>query len=398
MAALGQLGNGRLRLCGLKRLVSVARAAKGVLLEDVRGRGTRRRLSPPHRVREASILLGFGMGSSLLVGAGKIWNPKFDLRQKSFYSTEASPDEVEVRDNFLNDPRISGEIYSVHIVKLCKDGNLSSIPELLVTLHEKGVFLDLKTYNLLLAAASEKGEINMSCQVFKHLVGSHEYLSSASYLALAKAFLKTSDCTKLLKFIKEVVELTLHRSSIILNRIILSFAESRQIDKALFVFNHMNGLKCKPDLFTCNTILDMLGRAGSVDEMLYEFAAMKEASIAPDILSYNTLLNSLRKAGRFDMCEAILKEMEGSSVEPDLLTYTALIETFGRSGNIDQSLRLFSEMKLRQIRPSLYIYRSLINNLKKMGKVDLAMTLAEEMESSISELAGPQDFKPKKRR
>lgn len=314
------------------------------------------------------------------------------------YSTEVSPDDKEVTDDFSNDPTISQDTYVSQIFKLCEDGNLSSVSKLLETLHSKGIFLGLDAYNLLLAAASKKNDINLSGQVFKHLVASHEHLSSASYLDLAKTFHKTSDCTKLLRLVKEVSELTFPRSVTIINRIILSFSESRQIDKALLIFNNMKILECKPDLVTFNTILDMLGRAGRVDEMFHKFATMKEEGIVPDIISYNTILNSLRKIGRFDMFEALLKEMERSGVQADLLTYTALIEAFGRSGNVEQSLRLFSEMKLKQIRPSVYIYRSLVSNLKKMGKVELAMTLLEEMQSSNSELAGPGDFKPRKRR
>lgn len=80
-----------------------------------------------------------------------------------------------------------------------------------------------------------------------------------------------------------------------------------------------------------------------------------------------------------------------------MLTYTALIESFGRSGNIEESIRLFNELKMRRIRPSIYIYRSLVSQLKKMGKVDLALKYLEEMNSRHSDLAGPNDFKRKKR-
>jgi pentatricopeptide repeat protein len=70
-----------------------------------------------------------------------------------------------------------------------------------------------------------------------------------------------------------------------------------------------------------------------------------------------------------------------------------MIWSFGQSGNIEESLRLFNEMKTKQIRPSIYIYRSLIASLKKMGKIELAMTFLEEMNASMSNLAGPKDFK-----
>ncbi|KAL3754570.1 hypothetical protein ACJRO7_001764 [Eucalyptus globulus] len=324
--------------------------------------------------------------------------------KKSLYTTQASPDDEEVVDHFLctvladieNNPASSWEACFTYIDKLCKSGNFSSALRLLKCLHDKGIFLGQNAYNSLLTMATEGNEVDFSSYIFKHLLVSRESLSSAAYLSIAKVF-KQSECSHLLRFVKDISELTSPKSTPVLNRIIYSFAECGQIDKALLIFDQLESLTCKQDLITYNTVLDVLGRVGRLNEMLHEFAAMKEASIIPDVVTYNTLLNSLRKVGRLDMCSSIWKEMKDSGVQPDLLTYTALIECFGRSGNVHQSLSLFHEMKLKQIRPSIHIYRSLISNLKKMGKVEVAMAISEEMNSSLSELAGPKDFKRNKR-
>ena len=108
------------------------------------------------------------------------------------------------------------------------------------------------------------------------------------------------------------------RSATVVNRIILAFAECGQIDNALLIFDHLKSLKCKPDLFTYNTVLGILGRVGCADEMLHEFAFMKEANVVLDIVSYNTLINSLRKLGKLDLCLVFLKEMEERGFKPDL--------------------------------------------------------------------------------
>lgn len=316
-------------------------------------------------------------------------------------TTHASLDEEHMVFNELfavirNAPRSAPKICAAYVDKLCRMGNLSTAGRLLKFLQDKHVSVGSNAYNLLLVAASEKNDIDLISQVFRDAVVSPGSLSSTSYLNLAKAFRKATDCGLLLRLIKDVLEMTFP-SMTVLNRIIFAFAECRQIDQALLIFGHIKSLECKPDLITFNIILDMLGCTGRVDDMLHEFASMKEAGISPDVISYNTLLNSLRKVGRIDMCAVYFKEMVNNGIVPDLLTYTAMIESSGRSGNIEESLRLFGEMKARQIRPSIYIYRSLINNLKKMGKLDMAMTLLEEMNSCISDLAGPRDFKRNQR-
>lgn len=247
----------------------------------------------------------------------------------------------------------------------------------------------------LLAAASEKSDFDLSAQVFKDLLVSHRILSSTSYLNLARSFSKETDSLKLINLIKEASEIAYPSGTTVVNRIILAFADSGQIQNALLIFDQMKA----PDLITYNTVLDILGKHGRVNEMHQKFNDMKrETGICPDFVTYNTVINSFRKVGNLEMCLVFVKEMCERGIKPDLLTFTALIEAFGRSGNTDEAVELFAEMKRRKIRPSVQIYRSMIGNLKKMGKVGLAMEFAEEMKSSLLNLAGPGDFKPKLRR
>ncbi|GMG98626.1 hypothetical protein Nepgr_000466 [Nepenthes gracilis] len=335
-----------------------------------------------------------------------IW-PFFAIVSKSIGSfksiaTQSSCDEVEVTDEFLNQilTAIKSSTYSDkeicdNIDKLCRAGSVSSIAKLLQLSHDEHIFLSDKAYNILLVAASEKNDIELSLQIFKYILVSSESLGSQSYLNLAKAFANTSDCIPLLTFVSEVPELAFPRRAVVMNRILYAFAECGLTNKALMIYNHMKSLKFKLDLFTYNTILGILGRAGHMDDMLREFTSMKEAKISPDLISYNTLISNLRKLGRLDLCLVYMREMRGCGFQPDLRTYTALIESFGRSGNIEESLRLLDEMKQRHIQPSIYVYRSLINNSKKIGKLEIAASLMEEMTSSISDLVGPKDFKRK---
>ncbi|XP_057956005.1 pentatricopeptide repeat-containing protein At1g11900 [Malania oleifera] len=345
--------------------------------------------------------------TSIPVRASGIWQ-FFGIFSESIENyrteaTQASSDDGELTDEVLNqilsaiknDPISGREISDTSIAKFCRAGNLSAAARLLQSLRDIQIFLSPNTYSLLLAAAGEGSNIDLASQVFKDSLVSGESLTSSTYLNLAKAFTKTDDCILLLRFVRDVSDLTFPRSTIIVNRIIYAFAKSGQIDKALLIFDHIKSLKCKPDLITYNTVLGIWGHAGRVDEMLDEFASMKHANIIPDIITYNTLINSLRKLGKLDLSLVLFKEMAECGIEPDLRTYTALIDNFGRVGNIEESLRLFDEMKRRRIRPSIYVYRSLINNSKKVGKLQLAATLLNEMNSCLSDLVGPADFKRK---
>lgn len=325
--------------------------------------------------------------------------------QVASLSTQASSSEKEVVDEVLSqilsaieiNPSSSKVICTFHIEKLCKAKKLSCASRLQQSLHNNHIFLSPHAYNLLLEAAGEENDVDLLLQVFKDALFSGVLMNSTSFINLAKGFTKITDSVLLLRFVRELSELTFPRSATVLNRIIAAFAACGEVDKALVLYNHIKTLKCKPNLVTYNTVLGILGRTGRIDEMLQEFGFMIEAKIVPDIITYNTLLNNLQKVGRLDLCLELWKEMNERGIQADLRTYTAMIEGFGRSGKIEQSLRLFHEMKFKQIRPSIYIYRSLVNYLKKMGKLELAITLAEEMNARLPELVSPEDFKKKDR-
>ncbi|KAJ6841803.1 SPX domain-containing membrane protein-like [Iris pallida] len=289
------------------------------------------------------------------------------------------------------------EMCNIYIENLVRSGNLTDSVYLLGYLHSREIHLDLITYNILLNAASEANSFDIFAEIFKKLLLSSMPPDFTSYVNAAKAFHKMSDTNQLLKFIRDVSEITTDREPTVMNRIIFITAKSGQLDKSLLLFTELKNLKARMDTVTFNTVLLMLGRAGIVDQMLSEFRLMKDLGHSPDIITYNTLINCLRRLGRFDMCKDFAKEMVERGINFDLRTYTALIDAFGRAGHVNDAMRIFSEMRKSQC-PSVYVYRAMISNLRKAGKFELALNLLEDMNSNTVKLIGPEEFKRKKKR
>lgn len=284
------------------------------------------------------------------------------------------------------------DMCSVYIERLVRSGILADAVYLIGYLHDRQIRLGLDTYNILLHAAAEAKEFYIFSEIFKKLLLYELHPDFTSYIHIAKAIHHLSDSGLLLKFIREIAVITIHREPIVMNRIIYVTAKSGQLDKSLLIFEELKNSKVKVDTVTFNTVLVMLGRAGRFNQMLYEFKVMQDFGLTPNLVTYNTLINCLRRLSRLDMCKSFAKEMVESGIELDLRTYTALIDAFGRGGHVNDAMRLFDEMK-RSLRPSVYVYRAMISNLRKAGKFELAMNLLEEMNSSTSELLGPEDFK-----
>ncbi|KAL6610393.1 hypothetical protein ACP70R_040362 [Stipagrostis hirtigluma subsp. patula] len=283
---------------------------------------------------------------------------------------------------------------TAHVEKLCRSGNVPDAVRVLQHLRDEQVHVGLHTFNMLLQHTAEANNFILFSKVFRYLLLSKLAPDLTSYMNVAKALQKLDDCELILKFVREILEITHDREPTVMNRIIFATAKYGHVDKSLIVFEELKKDRSKLDVVTYNTILDMLGKAGRVDQMLHEVRLMEEHGHLPDIVTYNTVINCLRRLGKLDQCKVFAGEMSERGITPDLRTYTALIDSFGRAGHIADALEMFDQMK-NSHKPSIYVYRALISNLKKAGRFELAQKLSEEMNSSASDLLGPEEFKQK---
>ncbi|CAL9782789.1 unnamed protein product [Musa acuminata subsp. burmannicoides] len=288
------------------------------------------------------------------------------------------------------------EICTIYIEKLCRSGNLSDAAYLLRHLHSRDINVCLNTYNSLLTAIVESNNFSLFSEVFKSLLISNLPPDITSYNKVAEAFQKVADSDLVVNFVKDVCDITFGKDPTVINRIIFVAAKFGQIDKSLMIFKMLKNLDSKVDTVTFNTVLAILGKAGRINEMMAEFMVMKDLGHIPDMITYSTLINCLRRLGRLDLCKTIANEMLEHGFEMDLLTSTAIVDVYGRAGHVEDALGTFEEMKKSQ-HPSVYAYRSVISDLKRAGKFELALRLSAEMNSSTTKLAGPEDFKQKRK-
>ena len=239
----------------------------------------------------------------------------------------------------------------------------------------------IQEFNRFLAASAEREDCNLCFETFKDLLLSSARPDSLSYAFLEKSLKKVTNSSLILKFSKEVMEITEDREPTVINKILFILGKIGHWKAALQVFEDMKNNCRKMDPVTFNTVLSILGKHGEIDRMISEFDSMKELGYAPDYVTYNTLINSLKRFGRVDLCSMYLKEMVSREIKPDLLTYTAVMDSLGRTGHVGDAVGILEEMKAMHIHPSIYVFRGLVGNYKKVGTSEMAETLQEEIKS-----------------
>lgn len=213
-------------------------------------------------------------------------------------ATEANFTEHESTNEALQqillaevDPVSTKENCAIFIEKLCRLKDLPHAAHLLKCLRDKQIYLRSDVYDVVLASAAEENNFELSSSVFMDLLRTTKSQRSMYYLPIARAYRKVKDSDPLLKFIREVSEITFPRNTTVINKIIVGFAVYGKTEEALLIFEHMKNFKCKPDTVSFNIILDILGKAGRVEQMLSVFSSMKLSDCDPDIVTYNTLIN-----------------------------------------------------------------------------------------------------------
>ncbi|CAL4894107.1 unnamed protein product [Urochloa decumbens] len=375
-------------------------AATTTSARSVAGRPPSLRRAPATNIRKGCLMRAFLHEDPHTAGT----NSRMTVRYLQWCGSDNDDNNDEAIEAFKRDCSTADNISSsdatastAYIEKLSRSGSLADAVRVLRHLHDEQIHVGLDTFNVLLQQAAEANGFALFAKIFRYLLLSKLAPDSTSYMNVAKALQKLDGCELMLKFVREILEITQDRDPTVMNRVIFAMAKYGDIDKSLIIFEELKKDGTSLDVVTFNTILDMLGKAGRVDQMLHEVKLMEELGHYPDIVTYNTIINCSRRLGRFDLCRRFAREMLERGVNPDLRTYTALIDSFGRAGHITEALEMFDKMKMSH-KPSVYVYRALISDVKKAGRFELAQKLSEEMNSSASDLLGPEDFKQKERR
>ncbi|KAH7862192.1 hypothetical protein Vadar_001267 [Vaccinium darrowii] len=199
---------------------------------------------------------------------------------------------------------------------------------------------------------------------------------------------------------------------------------------AIQIFKKMKRLRLKPNLLTCNTLLNSLVKYPSSNRVLLckdIFNDVIRLGVKPNTNMFNILMNGycmenkfkealelLSQMGNLGEAFKMMNEMGGKGLKMDKVTlnsflhtlccerkveeayellssvskrgyiadevsYGTLIMGYFKDENVDKAMKLWDEMKAKAIIPSLVTYNSLIGGLCKSGKMEQAITKLNEL-------------------
>jgi pentatricopeptide repeat protein len=171
-------------------------------------------------------------------------------------------------------------------------------------------------------------------------------------------------------------------NTVIYSTILKGFANARETDRVMALYEEMKAHHIQPNTITYNTILNAFAQGGAMHRVSALLEDMKAVvpPVEPDIVTYSTLVKGFCNSGNLDRALCIFKDMqdEGKHV-PDEVMYNSLLDGCSKEHKLDDALNLFSEMKKNGIAPSNYTLSIMVKLLGRCRRLKQAVSLVDEV-------------------
>uniref|UniRef100_A0A7S1JBE8 PROP1-like PPR domain-containing protein n=1 Tax=Eutreptiella gymnastica TaxID=73025 RepID=A0A7S1JBE8_9EUGL len=197
-------------------------------------------------------------------------------------------------------------------------------------MKERGIPLDLNTYNLLLDVVADTGD-DSPFRVYEDMK--------------EEAAREDSD-----------VAPDLNTYSILIR----ACERSGAYDKAFQLFHEMKTeFGIQPDVAVYNTLIGFCAAVRDERTASEVFEEMKEKGIWPNVHTYNTLMNVFSEAP-YEVIQQMFDDMPAKGIDPNLRTFNTIMKACQRCNDSDRAFKFFVRLKGQGIKPNVVTYNILI--------------------------------------
>jgi len=142
----------------------------------------------------------------------------------------------------------------------------------------------------------------------------------------------------------------------------------------------------KPDIYTYTTLIKglksditNLKNFEKIMEIYYSIKLGKIDGIKLDEFLINSVLDACVKFNKISEAESIFKEMKELEISASVITYSIILKGHANHGKLEEATELFNKMKLNNIKPNEVIYDCLLNCAIKLQRIDIMKSIYENM-------------------
>ncbi|KAL0915210.1 hypothetical protein M5K25_015611 [Dendrobium thyrsiflorum] len=155
----------------------------------------------------------------------------------------------------------------------------------------------------------------------------------------------------------------------------------KTIHEAENLLNDMRSRGIEPDVTSYSIIIHVCSRAHKPELSVCMFRSMKEKGICPTVATYTSVIKCLASCGRLEEAEELLNEMMTNGVCPSPATYNCFFKEYRGRKDISNAMKLYKKMKEMGslVVLDMHTYNILIGMFSKLSQTELIMELWHDM-------------------
>merc|ERR1719456_285153 len=192
----------------------------------------------------------------------------------------------------------------------------------------------------------------------------------------------TADAWKLVQDIRAEESTRPMVNTVIYSTILKGFANSKETDKVMALYEEMKANEIPPNTITYNTVLNAFAQGAAMDRVPALLEDMKRAvpPAEPDIVTYSTIVKGFCNSGSLDLALDILKDMQtDGKFTPDEVMYNSLLDGCAKEHRPNEALKLLEDMKKCGVHPSNYTLSIFVKLLGRCRRLNQAFSIIEDI-------------------
>jgi pentatricopeptide repeat protein len=171
-------------------------------------------------------------------------------------------------------------------------------------------------------------------------------------------------------------------NTVIYSSILKGFANAKETEQVLALYEEMKDHQIQPNTITFNTILNAFAQGGAMNRVPALLEDMKVAvpPVEPDIVTYSTIVKGFCNSGHLDRAFKVLKDMKASGkYAPDEVMYNSLLSGCAKEHRPDEALQIISDMKKSGVAPSNYTLSMLVKLMGRCKRLNQAFGMLDDI-------------------
>jgi len=251
-------------------------------------------------------------------------------------------------------------------------------------IHERKLDPNEVTYGCMLDACVSNGAIDDAMRLFQELKMKIPDFSrnTVVYSTLIKGFAQRKEMQRAVQLYNEMVSDGVTCNLVTFNTLIDACSRVGDMERAASLFSDMCEQGVTPDLITYSTIIKGYCVNGDLEQAIQLFTMMRKRGIVPDAILFNSILDGCAKKQMRTLTEQVLNDMETADIAPSNFTLSILVKLYGRCRDLDTAFdRVDFLPRKHGFEVNAHVYTCLMSACISNGQLPRALEVFRTMEA-----------------